>query len=245
MKRKQTPPSFRPAESEEDVDSDSDSVATDSTVMSEYDADKIYEVEQILAEREGRGNSKVYLIKWAHYPDERASWEPDNCILDKSIIASWKYTFAQQKAGKLEAFDVAAWESNNKRLAKEKEERQSRRKEKCRRRAQSSGVSTVTNKALIREDSDDEPVLRRRLPKAIRSAQASDEDNEPLSFVRRASTDKLRKKKKTMVLDHDESDSESDARGGQERKTSKSTKETQKRPEVSRYLLVSSSRTKM
>lgn len=118
-------------------DSDTDSVSTASTAFSEWDPEKEYEVEQILAEKDKLGECH-YLIKWANYPTVRASWEPEYCIIDPSVIRAWK---DQQSSGVMKPFDVAAWESNKQRLEEESKKRKLKRKEK-RLRAQKSSTNS-------------------------------------------------------------------------------------------------------
>lgn len=193
----------------DDGESDVDSIATDSTLPSEHDSGDVFEVEQILAETKKNGGAH-FLIKWAHYPEERATWEPEECIMDKGIIASWRVDLARQKAGILKAFDVEAWESKMKKLGEEKTERKARRAEKHKKieRKNLNKSAEVSSKGLSSED--DEPLLFRRSRKADKSFQLSDEDDKPLASVRRPSTDKQTRKKREKSRDVEESGSTSE-----------------------------------
>jgi len=55
-------------------DSDTDSVATNTTAESSHDEDEGFNVESILAESSASGSTE-YLVEWAGYPLHRCSWE--------------------------------------------------------------------------------------------------------------------------------------------------------------------------
>lgn len=138
----------------QDDKSDTDSVATASTEVSISLPGQEYPVERILAEKDKLGE-RHFFIKWADYPIERATWEPESSIIDPTLISAWD---AQKRAGAMKPFDLAAWEANKQRLDEESKKRKLKRREK-RLRAQRSSTSaerlakerTTTSERLSRE----------------------------------------------------------------------------------------------
>lgn len=188
-------------------DSDTDSIATASTVVSSYESDKEYEVEQILAEKQILGRY-YYLIKWANYPIMRATWEPEENILDPNVVSAWKPRLEQQRAGKSKAFDVAAWELKMEELKSDKERRKVRREEKRQRKSHNSLGRPISSNNLASDDSDNQPLSTRRSQKVAKLVQQSDDDDKPLSMRRRASTNLKKANKKPMkTKESEESDS--------------------------------------
>lgn len=179
----------------DDDDSEIDSITTETTEESDQDSEKIYDVERIVAERVDRDGKLRYLLMWANYPEDRASWEPPENIVDQDeVIGAWTARREQEKAGKLKAFDVAALESKQKRLKKEKEERQLRRVAKRRKLARRP--VTGRRKAMTAGDSDDEPLVRRSRKGTKPAQESDDEDDRPLASRRRSSVDMNAKKKR-------------------------------------------------
>ncbi|EDN09833.1 predicted protein [Histoplasma mississippiense (nom. inval.)] len=68
-----------------------DNISITSTVGSEPQSE--YEVESILAQK-SFPNGDVYLVKWAGYPLERATWEPEDSFCDPNILLAWKRKIA-------------------------------------------------------------------------------------------------------------------------------------------------------
>ncbi|KAJ5211502.1 uncharacterized protein N7498_003148 [Penicillium cinerascens] len=92
-----------------------------------------YEVEAILAENEERGE---YLVKWAGYPNHRATWEgPESFDNLDDTMKDWKQTKWEISEGLRSPFNVRQWQREQNRLAREKEARQRTRKIKRAQRA--------------------------------------------------------------------------------------------------------------
>lgn len=67
--------------------SDDDDISITSTVGSEPQSE--YEVESILAQKSFL-DGEAYLVKWAGYPLERATWEPEESFCDPNTLVEWK-----------------------------------------------------------------------------------------------------------------------------------------------------------
>ncbi|KAK3067818.1 hypothetical protein LTR53_015080 [Teratosphaeriaceae sp. CCFEE 6253] len=120
------------------VEDDYDSVASDTTKDSEEDEDVIYDVDKVLAEDsdfEGSGETR-YLISWADYSIDRATWEPKDHIETISVLKEWAERKRRLRSGEEKPFDLDAWIAIKETLAEEKLERARRRKLKRRRRGQ-------------------------------------------------------------------------------------------------------------
>ena len=90
------------------TDLSDDDISITSTAPSEYQEE--YEVEDVLAENkpDDGSNSVYYLVKWANYPLERCTWEPEESFCDEQTLRDWrtkKEAIAQNKAT---PFDVDA-----------------------------------------------------------------------------------------------------------------------------------------
>lgn len=68
-----------------------DDISITSTVGSEPQSE--YEVESILAQK-SFPNGDAYLVKWAGYPLERATWEPEDSFCDPNILLAWRRKIA-------------------------------------------------------------------------------------------------------------------------------------------------------
>ncbi|OJD11626.1 hypothetical protein AJ78_07639 [Emergomyces pasteurianus Ep9510] len=78
---------------------DDDDISITSTVGSEPQSE--YEVEAILAQKI-LSNGEVYLVKWAGYPLERATWEPEESFCDPNTLVEWKNKTASGEHGLLD-----------------------------------------------------------------------------------------------------------------------------------------------
>lgn len=140
--------------------SDSDSIATDTTAGSEYQAE--YGVERVLGEAFGReGTSGMwYLIKWEGYPLSRASWEPAENLGSDEILADWEAHKAAVRAGTEVEFDTTIFDAAEKQLLAEKAAKKARRTAKKerrqRRRAEARAAAAATRTRVVLGDSDDE-----------------------------------------------------------------------------------------
>lgn len=109
--------------------SEPDSLAS----TAESEPQEEYEVEAILAENEERGE---YLVKWAGYPNHRATWEgPESFDNLDETMEDWKQAKREISQGLLPQFNVRQWQREQNRLAREKEARQRMRKIKRAQRA--------------------------------------------------------------------------------------------------------------
>ncbi|KAK3067469.1 hypothetical protein LTR53_015652 [Teratosphaeriaceae sp. CCFEE 6253] len=120
------------------VEDDYDSVASGTTKDSEEDEDVIYDVDKVLAEEsdfEDSGETR-YLISWADYSIDRATWEPKDHIETVSVLKEWAERKRRLRRGEEKPFDLDAWIAIKETLAEEKLERARRRKLKRRRRGQ-------------------------------------------------------------------------------------------------------------
>lgn len=112
------------------VDDDIDNISLASTA--ESDQQEEYEVETILTELEFDDGVK-YLVKWENYPIERSTWEPRESFCDEQTLIDWRRKKQAIAEGKLEEFDLAAWEDRVEALEIAREERKRRRREKRKR----------------------------------------------------------------------------------------------------------------
>ncbi|MCJ1307166.1 hypothetical protein MMC25_000812 [Agyrium rufum] len=104
-----------------------DSVATDSTPPSEPRDE--YEVEAILGERNFDGVTK-YFVKWEHYDDIRATWEPAENFGSDVILSAWKKSRLQRLNKKKDAYDVVGLERRIEDWIQATQERKARRQAK-------------------------------------------------------------------------------------------------------------------
>lgn len=110
-------------------DDDDDNISLTSTQESEHSEDHEFSVDRILAEKKERGE-KRYLIQWTDYPIERASWEPEESIVDNSMLREWKTRKSRETNRLVTPFDVGSYEATVARLRREKESRVARREAK-------------------------------------------------------------------------------------------------------------------
>ncbi|KAF2491775.1 hypothetical protein BU16DRAFT_128293 [Lophium mytilinum] len=90
-------------DSDSDINSDIKSVASTISLTStveEYDPEKEYPVEAILAEKDDEeGKGLEYLIKWGGYEMHECTWEPAAMFSDKIVLNEWKDTKMQVLRG--------------------------------------------------------------------------------------------------------------------------------------------------
>ncbi|EMC96720.1 hypothetical protein BAUCODRAFT_24435 [Baudoinia panamericana UAMH 10762] len=125
-------------------DSDTDSIATDSTAESELKDD--YPVDRILAEQEFEGSDGVephWLIRWLGYPDHRNTWEPFENIQSDDLFREWAKQKRLQQQGKAEPYDLQAYDALIARSLEEKEER--RRRRRAKRKRKRNGLAALTS----------------------------------------------------------------------------------------------------
>ncbi|EEH43475.2 uncharacterized protein PADG_08400 [Paracoccidioides brasiliensis Pb18] len=107
-----------------DDDDDDDDISLISTGASEPQDE--YEVETILAQKDF-STGKAYLVKWADYPLERATWEPEDSFCDPRTLTEWRQKIC---CGEHESFDVDALARRIKEIEEAKIDRHRRRRAK-------------------------------------------------------------------------------------------------------------------
>lgn len=111
-------------------DVDDDDISVTSTVPSEQESE--YEVETILAERT-QDDQPMYLVKWAGYSIERATWEPAESFFNDESFLDWKWKRKAIAEGKQPEFDLVSFENHLIALEDAQEKRSLRREAKRRR----------------------------------------------------------------------------------------------------------------
>lgn len=109
---------------------DDDDISVTSTVSSEQESE--YEVETILTERT-QGDQPMYLVKWAGYPIERATWEPAESFFNNETFLDWKKKRRAIAEGKQPEFDLVSFENHLIALEDAREKRGRSREAKRRR----------------------------------------------------------------------------------------------------------------
>ncbi|KAK2796387.1 hypothetical protein FQN50_009577 [Emmonsiellopsis sp. PD_5] len=127
--------------------SDEDDISITSTAPSEPQDE--YDVECILAEKLFP-TGILYLVKWADYPIERATWEPEDAFCDPIILLQWNKTKEAISHGKQTPFDLDGWRQKVSEIQDAKAKRQQRRQAKRIRLAIRGSPSVVDS-----EESDD------------------------------------------------------------------------------------------
>ncbi|WPH00992.1 Hypothetical protein R9X50_00382600 [Acrodontium crateriforme] len=197
-----------------EIESEEDSVRTDTTAESEPEDD--YQVERILLEHEGRRDNKgqrEYLIKWQNYPLHRATWEPEHHIDSPSILIEWAQQKAQIQAGKAEPFNEKEYHEALDKAETAREDREKRRAKKRQRRIEKALAKKENdrdyeneNESIDESDEENGPGVeeksRRRLVRRRRAAANDDEseDDKPSFSNRRL------KKTKRLSLQADSDD---------------------------------------
>jgi chromo domain-containing protein 1 len=114
--------------SDNDPDREWDSLA--SSVDSDQDEDKSYYVETIYVERVFEGQTQ-YLVKWAEYPAERATWEPVDMFDDEEgTLQEWEMKKQDITSGKQQPFDLESWERHCVAINEYREDRRQRREKR-------------------------------------------------------------------------------------------------------------------
>ncbi|KAH9845242.1 Chromatin organization modifier domain [Teratosphaeria destructans] len=127
-------------------DSDYDSVATETQESSDEEGD--YNVEELLAEKiSSEDGMKYYLVNWQGYPDYRMTWEPEEHVASEVLIQQWQERKKLIAQGKVQAFDVDAWEARKDKWRAERDDRARRRKIKLRKRRMRQGLPVSTSAA--------------------------------------------------------------------------------------------------
>ncbi|GAB7354843.1 hypothetical protein MBLNU459_g5223t1 [Dothideomycetes sp. NU459] len=105
---------------------DSD-VSVTSTVKS--DADKEYDIEEIIHERSGPDGTVEYLVKWLDYPFHQSTYEPPDIFIDETI-QSWEERKRKVALGVHSPFDEEAFLKSVEEAHAEKERQKARREAK-------------------------------------------------------------------------------------------------------------------
>jgi len=121
----------------EDADKMSEPDSLASTAESE--PQEVYEVESILFEDE---EDEQYLVKWAGYPLNRATWEVPEDFggfeeygFGLEVFKTWRQEKREIERGLRPPFNIRRWQKEQNRLRREKEARQRARKIKRAQRA--------------------------------------------------------------------------------------------------------------
>ncbi|KAF2767519.1 hypothetical protein EJ03DRAFT_337625 [Teratosphaeria nubilosa] len=153
-------------------DSEYDSVATQTQESSDEEGD--YNVEELLAEKKsGEDGMKHYLVNWQGYPDYRMTWEPEHHVASEVLLKQWEERKKLIAQGKVQPFDVDAWEARKNKWRAEREDRARRRKIKLRKRRMRQGLPISTSASDEEFDSGKPLGSRRSRGKALDSG---DED---------------------------------------------------------------------
>ena len=106
-----------------------DDISITSTAPSEYQEE--YEVEDVLAENKpDNGSDTYYLVKWANYPLERCTWEPEESFCDEQTLRDWRAKKEAIAQSKIKPFDVDALMERINALEEARALRKSRRRAK-------------------------------------------------------------------------------------------------------------------
>jgi chromo domain-containing protein 1 len=98
-----------------------------------YTSDQEFLVDRILSEKLGSeytDGKKRFLILWADYPLEKATWEPKENIQDPIILSAWKERKEDEEKGLKTRFNIAEFEAQLNAASRAKEDRHRRRKAK-------------------------------------------------------------------------------------------------------------------
>ena len=76
-----------PSHSQEALESPNQQLDDDQVVM---DNQSIFAAERILKKRKRNGKMQ-YKVKWLGYPEDQSTWEPEENILDKSLIEHFEH----------------------------------------------------------------------------------------------------------------------------------------------------------
>ena len=76
-----------PSHSQEALESSNQQLDNDQVVI---DNQSIFAAERILEKRKRKGKMQ-YKVKWLGYPEDQSTWEPEENILDKSLIEHIEY----------------------------------------------------------------------------------------------------------------------------------------------------------
>ncbi|KAL1952486.1 hypothetical protein VTO42DRAFT_5192 [Malbranchea cinnamomea] len=172
--------------------SDDDSISITSTIPSESQDE--YEVEGVLAESKlNDGTDKVYyLVKWAGYPIERSTWEPEESFCDPRTLEDWRAKKEAIAQNREKPFDVDALMEKINVLEEAKALRHKRRKAKRKRLGipvspsssdEESDESSSLGGFIVDDDDDDDdvgetevkPKKKKKLAKRKRGNSEGDE----------------------------------------------------------------------
>lgn len=121
-----------------DPDGELDSLA--SSVESDQDEDNSYYVETIYMERVFEGQPQ-YLVKWAEYPAERATWETVDMFDDEEeTLEDWERKKKDIASGKQQPFDLESWERHCAAIKEFREDRRQRREKRISGESSSRGL---------------------------------------------------------------------------------------------------------
>jgi hypothetical protein len=148
---------------------DDKNISIESTASEEFASDEEFIVESILAEQKDK-----YLIFWAGYPVEKATWEPRKNIRHAEVVEAWKIRKKQEEKGEKTPFDVEAFKAKLEQIAQAKKYRH--RLRKIKRKRQGIPVSPNTSdsestEAKEMEDTSSPEYVRGSKKKSSKVAQ--------------------------------------------------------------------------
>ncbi|KIH93507.1 hypothetical protein SPBR_04508 [Sporothrix brasiliensis 5110] len=85
------------------TDDSDDSISVTSTPYDSEDPDAEYTVEDILAQDDNMDGVTKYLVRWANYPLEKCTWEPEENMGPELLTDMWE---EKRKQPDYEPFDL-------------------------------------------------------------------------------------------------------------------------------------------
>ncbi|KAK1832112.1 hypothetical protein QBC39DRAFT_257193 [Podospora conica] len=119
----------RLAPADQAAESDDDNISLTSTVSNSHDPDQEFNVQGILAISPSGSH---YLVEWEGFPIYQCTWEPID-ELGEELARMWEERKEEEACGKVEPFDVEAWEATVEAIRAAKDERHFRRNRKRKR----------------------------------------------------------------------------------------------------------------
>ncbi|KAF7194335.1 Chromo domain-containing protein 1 [Pseudocercospora fuligena] len=186
-------------------ESDTDSINTTSTVLSEEQ--DVYEVENVLAEERSIDDGVMrYLIKWAGYPLSQSTWEPIDNIQGEEIMKQWSQHKQLVREGKVKPFNVDDFDAAVEEDLAIKDEKNRRRKAKKRKR----GIPVSSDE----EDEEDVGVSRQSTPPQQRPTKRLKASSPARRKGVAQKLAKSRAKRQSSVSSSEESSNEAESSGG-------------------------------
>jgi hypothetical protein len=136
---------------------DDDGISTASSQSEKYAPDQVFLVESIVAEKKDSDGRIKYLIFWAGYPEEKATWEPKKNIQDPDILRSWRKRKEQIAKNEQPTFDLVKFNAKLEEVKEAKKFRHRLRKIKRKRLGMKVSPNTSDSDSTEAIEEDDEP----------------------------------------------------------------------------------------